>query len=427
MSVTIDSELLTVYDKLNGNLSGISSTVSDLNSKLNSLKSTNSSFSSEISSGYQGDGLQTAISTFTGINEVVDSINSSLADGPLKAISEANDLVSVIGELKTLKDEIDALEKEQSELGGKWSSSDKKSDSEVSAHNAKVDEVAGKITEKTNEFNEKHSDAKSKLSALKAINPTIKVTKVEVKQPEVPAEVLDQIANLQPGTYNKFSYTASNGTTLNYCIYVPANAKTTTGLPLHLYMGGSGEVRNANAGGLAKLLTEGQQSTGIVVVLEASSSSSYQTNTYLQAAKELSDKVVKTYNVDTNRISISGHSLGGAGAFNMAEMYPNYFSVCVPVCGYNNYRGRYCGGKSTDGYASLAKVKIRAVCGVGDTNSVNAVKTINSNVNKAGGDMTITMVSGGHRIQFKEYGNQVEMEGKTYANLLEYCLAQTKA
>ena len=192
-------------------------------------------------------------------------------------------------------------------------------------------------------------------------------------------------------------------------------------------MGGSGEVRNANAGGLAKLLTQGQQSTGIVVVLEASSSSSYQTNSYLDAAKELSDKVVTTYNVDPKRISISGHSLGAAGAFNMAERFPEYFSVCVPVCGYNNYRGRYCGGKAADGYDSLCKVKIRAVCGIGDTDSVNAVKGIYSNIQKRNGDMTITMVKGGHRIQFKEYGEQVEMDGKTYPNLLEYCLSFSKA
>ena len=427
MAVTIDQELLTFYDKLNGNISGVSSTVSNINSKLSSIKATNTSLSSAVSSNYQGDGVASALSSFSSINSAIDAINASLTEGPIKVISEANDLITKIAELKKLKDEIDALEKEKSDLGGRWSVSDGKSEAEVNSHNNKISELETKISDKEKEFKEKHDAAKSKLSEIKAINPEIKITKPETtNQSELQSAILANLENMTPGTFNKFSYTGSNGRTINYCIYLPANAKTTTGLPLHLYMGGSGEVRKAEAGGLAKLLKEGQQSTGIVVVLEATKSNDYQNSEYLTTAKELSDKVAATYKCDVKRISISGHSLGGAGCISMAEKYPDYFSVVVPVCGYNTARGRQAGSLE-QGYQNLAKCKIRAVCGVGDTNSVNAVKVINSQVNKRGGDMTITMVSGGHRIQFKEYGKQVTMDGKTYANLLEYCLSFSRA
>ena len=429
MAVTIDNELLTFYDKLSGSIGSVSSTVTSLNSKLTDIKSTNSTLSSEISANYQGTGKDTAISSFSSINTVIDAINASFTEGPLKVISESNDLISKITELKTLKEEIDSLENEKSSLGGKWTYSEggDKTQSEVNSHNAKIDELTTKINEKETDFNTKHEEAKSKLAAIKAINPEISVTKVEdVTSSELQEAVLANLDNLTPGTYNKFSYTGKNGRTINYCIYIPASAATTEGLPLHLYMGGSGEVGNANAGGLAKLLNEGQQSTGIVVVLEATKGNDYQNGEYFETAKELSDSVVAKYKCDVKRISISGHSLGGAGCISMAEKYPDYFSVVVPVCGYNTARGRQAGSLE-QGYQNLAKCKIRAVCGVGDTESVNAIKTINSQVKNRGGDMTITMVQGGHRIQFKEYGKEVEMDGKTYTNLLEYCLAQTKA
>ena len=431
MSVTVDNELLTFYDKISGSIGGVASTVSSLNSKLGDLKSTNSSLSSDISANYQGEGKDAAISSFASINSIADTINSSLSEGPLKVISESNDLLTKIKDLNTLKEEIDALEKEKSDLGGKWTYTEggSKSKSDVSSHNAKIDEVESKITEKENVFKTKQDEAKAKLAAIKAINPTITISKpAETTSSDLNTAILANLDSLKPGQFNKFSYTGKNGETIKYCIYVPANVSTTTGLPLHLYMGGSGEVGRAEAGGLCKLLKEGQQSTGVVVVLEAKNSNSYENLKYLATAKELSDSVAAKYKCDVKRISISGHSLGGQGCLNMAEMYPDYFSVVVPVCGYNDRkRGTFAGGSTEDGYSALAKCKIRAVCGVGDNSSISGINTVTKRVNSRGGDMTVTMVKGGHRIQFKEYGNQVVMDGKTYANLLEYCLSFSRS
>ena len=426
MAVTIDQELLTFDEKLKTAIGSVSSSLSSLSDKLNSLKSENSSFSSDVSANYEGAGKQTAINTFTSLNSTIDSISQSFTEGPLKVISESNDLLSKIAELKTLKDEIDSLESEKSSLGGKWSTSSGKSESEVSSHNSKVDEVESKISQKTTDFETKHNEAKSKLAAIKAINPTITIAEVEQPaQSEIPEELLADISKLQPGTYNTLSYTGKNGRTIKYSIYVPATASTTTGLPVHLYMGGSGEVGNMNAGGLAKLLKNGQQSNGIVIVLEASAGNDYTKPEYLETAKELTDKVVATYQADPKRISISGHSLGGAGCLHMAEKYPNYFSIVAPVCGYNSNRGKQ-SGSSEQGYQNLSQVRILGYLGQGDTNSINSMRTLYSKIKNAG-NMSLITIPGGHRIQFKVYGEQVEINGKTYANLLEYCLAQSKA
>jgi len=38
-------------------------------------------------------------------------------------------------------------------------------------------------------------------------------------------------------------------------------------------------------------------------------------------------------NVDTSRIYLTGLSMGGYGAFTMAQVYPDYFAAVAPVCG----------------------------------------------------------------------------------------------
>lgn len=44
-------------------------------------------------------------------------------------------------------------------------------------------------------------------------------------------------------------------------------------------------------------------------------------------------QLIKTMPVDTNRIYITGLSMGGYGAFDAVERYPQLFAAAVPVCG----------------------------------------------------------------------------------------------
>jgi predicted peptidase len=49
--------------------------------------------------------------------------------------------------------------------------------------------------------------------------------------------------------------------------------------------------------------------------------------------KELIDETIKKLPVDTNRIYITGLSMGGFGTFDAISRYPNLFAAAVPVCG----------------------------------------------------------------------------------------------
>jgi predicted peptidase len=53
----------------------------------------------------------------------------------------------------------------------------------------------------------------------------------------------------------------------------------------------------------------------------------------MQLLIELIHKLIKTMPVDSNRIYITGLSMGGIGTYDAIERYPNLFAAAVPVCG----------------------------------------------------------------------------------------------
>lgn len=55
--------------------------------------------------------------------------------------------------------------------------------------------------------------------------------------------------------------------------------------------------------------------------------------TMLLPLRILLDSVINQLQVDTSRIYLTGLSMGGYGAFTMAQMYPDYFAAVAPVCG----------------------------------------------------------------------------------------------
>lgn len=53
----------------------------------------------------------------------------------------------------------------------------------------------------------------------------------------------------------------------------------------------------------------------------------------MQLLMELAGDVIKKFHVDTNRVYITGLSMGGYGTFDALQRYPNFFAAAVPVCG----------------------------------------------------------------------------------------------
>ena len=45
------------------------------------------------------------------------------------------------------------------------------------------------------------------------------------------------------------------------------------------------------------------------------------------------DYLKDSYNIDTRRIYLTGHSMGGYGTWRTASLYPERFAAIVPICG----------------------------------------------------------------------------------------------
>ena len=56
----------------------------------------------------------------------------------------------------------------------------------------------------------------------------------------------------------------------------------------------------------------------------------------LQLAKEILDSVVASYNVDADRLYLTGASMGGYGAWDMLDRFPNTFAAAMPLSGGGN-------------------------------------------------------------------------------------------
>lgn len=99
--------------------------------------------------------------------------------------------------------------------------------------------------------------------------------------------------------------------------------------------------------------------------------------------KGVIDEVLAKYNVDRSRVYLTGLSMGGYGAWDLAINYPNYFAAIAPICG----------GGSTLRIATLKSVPTWVFHGARD----NAVPEQESArmvaaLQAAGGDVKYTML-----------------------------------
>ena len=72
--------------------------------------------------------------------------------------------------------------------------------------------------------------------------------------------------------------------------------------------------------------------------------------------KKWIEEAVAEFNGDTNRISVTGISMGGFGTWDMITSFPDYFSCAAPICG----------GGAAFRTRSLSGVKMRVYHGLDD-------------------------------------------------------------
>ena len=153
-------------------------------------------------------------------------------------------------------------------------------------------------------------------------------------------------------SYNKFGN--AQGDTLNYRLLFP-DSDTLRRYPLVIFLHGSGERGSDNEAqlkwGVMNFATDQNmiQHPAIVIAPQCPEKVSWSNFTRGKTSSDirlqptptkpmelliaLIHQLTKTMRIDSNRIYITGLSMGGFGTFDAIERYPNLFAAAVPVCG----------------------------------------------------------------------------------------------
>ena len=103
--------------------------------------------------------------------------------------------------------------------------------------------------------------------------------------------------------------------------------------PLILFLHGSGErgdsLSQVNAQGIPKLIAAGKRFPAVVVSPQCPENQGWKPPNL----SRLLDEISARYRIDSDRIAITGISMGGFGAWALAQAYPDRFSALVPICG----------------------------------------------------------------------------------------------
>ena len=194
-----------------------------------------------------------------------------------------------------------------------------------------------------------------------------------------------------PASFTACSINTDQLGTFRYWLYEPSNP--TENMPLIVYLhGGSGKGDDLNlitsVDGFPQYLQNGQLGDirAYVVIPQLQRGQKGWTDA-AKALSELIDLMVETYKINKSNISLTGHSMGGTGTWELACVYPELFARIAPLSG---------SIRSTP--ATIDKLKdipVRAFVGSADTivspdSSKEAVAALKS----AGSDAEITIFDG---------------------------------
>lgn len=181
---------------------------------------------------------------------------------------------------------------------------------------------------------------------------------------------------------NLTAKTFSGSKNINYWELVPDNISSSPALIIFLH--GSGECGNMNSmlyTGMPKFMNNGSLDNFDAIFIAPNTASCSWSND-ISVTKELIDNVVKEYNVDTNHIIITGHSLGGNGTWNMVARYPNFFSAAVPVSG--------CPTSSQN--SQYVNIPIRSYVGASESSYIGCNTNNVTTINNMGGNVELIKV-----------------------------------
>ncbi len=405
---TIPQELETFKATVEPSLDSMSSAATKIVEKVTESVNASNSAKDGISTYYNSQNKQTVLSRFDKLKDIYGKISNSVSSDLQSMLSGAKEVIDLVNELIKINQEIEEQQKIVNSEPG---------DTEESKR--KKDEAQSIINTKNNEFETKKEEALQKLNNLKAMDASISF----VEEFSSNDSYESNIDNLQGGHMEHGTFQASNGVTLGYHVYVPDYGDAEIqDLPINMYLHGSSESGGGVLTiGLPQMLSQGTITpSGLVVCPQLPSYDSFEDPAYQQALVELTGEIAKNYNGDTDRVSLSGHSIGAIAGYDLINNYPGYFSAFVPISGTGEYT------------PALNDVKIWAFHGAGDTQgnrtNYSRAKSLISQLQRMGAEAYLhTFQDMGHQnTQNRTFQGEYQDSDGEMINPIEWALRQKK-
>ena len=138
-------------------------------------------------------------------------------------------------------------------------------------------------------------------------------------------------------TATQSTLTEGQYSSMGYLLYTPANAKAD--MPLIVYLhGGHGKGSDLSVltttDGFPQYLADGLLGeVSAYVLIPQLSEDQRGWKPASETVMQLIDKVCEENRIDRSRISLTGHSMGGTGTWDLALTYPDVFSRIAPMSG----------------------------------------------------------------------------------------------
>lgn len=165
------------------------------------------------------------------------------------------------------------------------------------------------------------------------------------------------MAEAQVTDFEAKTFTDGDGEELQYRILKPVDYDSTISYPLVLFLHGAGERGDDNFSQLkwgvshlaepkmrekypafivAPQVPEDESWSPLEAIRDTSSFSQSMAEEPSQPMKltiELLDKLQDDFSIDSNRLYVTGISMGGFGTFDIIQRHANKFAAAVPICG----------------------------------------------------------------------------------------------
>lgn len=139
-------------------------------------------------------------------------------------------------------------------------------------------------------------------------------------------------------TSHRFRQKITRTVNLNYLLYLPADYEVgNKNFPLILFLHGAGErgddLELVKMHGIPKIVEQQKDFPFIAISPQCPADRWWVDPWLLEALNSLLDEIIQNYRVDTNRVYLTGLSMGGFGTWALAIAHPERFAAIAPICG----------------------------------------------------------------------------------------------